>query len=123
MEDSAAMGSSTSESLPEEPPFGPEEPIEQPVQEPEPDLEQEPPVEELPLEEPLSLPEDTLVTLVVDPLVVASPVPEAMPPHAEITIRGWFADTFNSLVASGSVRERTSESALQDLLKRLGLRS
>ena len=53
-------------------------------------------------------------------VVVASPVPLAAPAHAEATVRGWFVDTFNNLIATGRVREREAQAFLQDLLKRLG---
>jgi len=53
----------------------------------------------------------------------ASPTLAAMPPHAEITIKAWFVDTFTNLVATGRLREREVEALLQDLLLRLGLRS
>lgn len=55
-------------------------------------------------------------------LPVASPVLPLLPIHADTTIRGWFADYSNQLIAGGMPAPRV-ENMLQDLLRRLGLRN
>src|SRR6266404_642750 len=55
-------------------------------------------------------------------LTNASPTLPLLPVHADTTIRGWFADYSNQLATSG-MKAIQIEYMLQDLLRRLGLRS
>ena len=71
-------------------------------------------------EAPPSPPEPTPSAPTQEALIPVPSRPPAAPAHAESTIKGWFADTFNNLVATGRIREREAEAFLQDLLKRLG---
>lgn len=70
------------------------------------------------------LSEDVLAAPIVvedsPPPVIASPTLPPLPASTSATIRSWAADTFNNLVATGRMREREAESAVQDLLRRLG---
>jgi hypothetical protein len=70
---------------------------------------------------PLALSESSPSLSPTEP--VASASPPSMAVHAEATIKAWFADTFTNMIATGRIREREVEALLQDLLRRLALRS